>query len=304
MTHAGNAALLGAIEAGGTKFICAVGPGDGSVLAQTRIATTDPARTLGAALEFFHAQRSAHGPLRALGIASFGPVELDRASAQFGSVLDTPKPHWSHTPLVQPLRAALGCPVGFDTDVNGAARAELRWGAGRGLDSLAYVTVGTGIGVGLISNGRPVHGLLHPEAGHIFPRRHELDADFKGCCPFHGDCLEGLASGPALAARTGAPAETLGAGHAVWTVAADYLGQLCAHLVFTQSPARIVMGGGVMAQPGLLEAVRERLLHWLGGYIRRPQLQDGAVRYVVAPGLGERSGLTGAFALASDAVRE
>lgn len=299
-------ALLGAIEAGGTKFICAVGHGqgvgDGSLLAQTRIATTDPARTLGAALDFFRTQRTAMGAVQALGIASFGPIELDRNAAAFGCVLDTPKPHWSHAPLVQPFIDELACPVGFDTDVNGAALAELQWGAGRGLNSLAYITVGTGIGVGLISNGQCVHGMLHPEAGHIFPRRHALDAGFAGICPFHGDCLEGLACGPAMAARTGLAAEALGSAHPAWIIEADYLGQLCAQLVLTQAPERIVMGGGVMAQSGLIEAVRERMLHWLGGYIKRPPLQDGAAQYVVKPGLGERSGLMGAFALAAAAL--
>jgi len=295
------AALLGAVEAGGTKVICAVGRED-AVLAETRIPTTDPARTLGAALEFFRAQRAALGPVRALGIASFGPIELDRASPAWGCVLDTPKPHWNHAPLVRPFAEELGCPVGFDTDVNGAALAELQSGAGRGLQSLAYITVGTGIGVGLISHGRCVHGMLHPEAGHIFPRRHALDAGFAGTCPFHGDCLEGLACGPAIAARTGLPAEALGAAHPAWIIEADYLGQLCAHLVLTHSPQRIVLGGGVMAQQGLIEAVRARMLHWLGGYIKRPALADGAARYVVPPGLGTRSGIMGAFALAAAAA--
>jgi fructokinase len=293
--------LLGAIEAGGTKFNCAVGYG-GSVLAQLRVPTTDPARTLAAALDFFRAQRVAHGPIHAFGLASFGPIELNRAAANYGSVLATPKPHWSHAPLVKPLAAELGCPVGFDTDVNAAALAELRWGAGRGLASLAYITVGTGIGVGVIVNGQCVHGLLHPEAGHIYPRRHPGDTGFAGSCPFHGDCLEGLASGPAIAARTGRPAETLGAAHPQWAFVADALGQLCAQLVLIHMPERIVLGGGVMAQAGLIEQVRARMLHWIGGYIKRPALENGAASYVVSPGLGERSGLMGAFALAAAAL--
>lgn len=300
--------LLGAVEAGGTKFICAVGhnKGDGSepcsVLEQVRVPTSDPTRTLAAALDFFRAQRAKHGPISALGLASFGPIGLDREAANYGSLLDTPKPYWSKTPLVTPFANELSCPIAFDTDVNGAALAELRWGAGRSLRSLAYITVGTGIGVGVIVERQCVHGLLHPEAGHIHPRRHPADAGFAGTCPFHGDCLEGLASGPAIAARAGRPAEALGAEHRAWPIVGDYLGQLCAQLVLILSPERIVLGGGVMAQDGLLVVVRARMLHWLGGYIKHPRLENGAANYLVSPGLGERSGIMGAFALAAATV--
>ena len=302
--------LLGAVEAGGTKFICAIGHSnaDGAepcrVLEQIRVPTTDPAQTLAAALDFFRTQRGTHGPIRALGLASFGPIGLNREAASYGCMLDTPKPRWSQTPLIMPFASELHCPIGFDTDVNGAALAELRWGAGRGLQSLAYITVGTGIGVGVIVEGRCVHGLLHPEAGHIHPRRHRADADFAGICPFHCDCVEGLASGPAIAARAGRPAEALGAEHPTWAIVADYLGQLCAQLALIHSPERIVLGGGVMAQDGLLASVRERMLHWLGGYLKHPRLDNNAAGYVVSPALGEHSGLLGAFALASASLKQ
>jgi len=302
----GESDLLGAIEAGGTKFICAVGRRQGhdgcSTLEELRIPTTDPTTTLQAATAFFLSQRRARGPIRALGLATFGPIELDRSAANYGSMLATPKPGWSHVPLLASFARELGCPMGLDTDVNAAAMAELKWGAGRDLNSLAYITVGTGIGVGIIVNGQCVHGLLHPEGGHIVPRRHPDDRGYKGNCPFHGDCLEGLASGPAIAARAGMPASELGANHASWAFVADYLGQLCAQLVLIQSPERIIIGGGVMTQAGLIDQVRDRMLHWLGGYIQRPQLGNGAAAYVVSPGLGERSGLMGAFALAESAA--
>ena len=179
--------LYGAVEAGGTKFICAVGDRDGRIVDQTRIETRDPSTTLSDVCRYFGAAARQFGQLRALGIGAFGPLDLNPASPTFGFITSTPKPGWQNIDLAGVLRGAFGWPVFLDTDVNGAALGELRWGAGQGLESVAYVTVGTGIGVGVLHHGRPVHGLMHPELGHIFVRRHPADANFAGICPFHGD---------------------------------------------------------------------------------------------------------------------
>jgi fructokinase len=192
--------------------------------------------------------------------------------------------------------------VGFDTDVNAAALAEHRWGTGRGTTNLVYLTVGTGIGGGVLVDGAPLHGLMHPEIGHIYPRRHPLEASFPGVCPFHGDCLEGLASGPAILARCGADLSCLDATHAQWEMQADYLGQLCAQLVLTLSPQRIIMGGGVMAQERLFPLIRQRMLHWLGGYVDRSEILADIHHYVVPPALGTRAGVLGGISLAIDAA--
>jgi fructokinase len=194
------------------------------------------------------------------------------------------------------------CPVGFDTDVNAAALAELHWGAARGTGNIVYLTIGTGIGGGVLIDGAPLHGLMHPEIGHIHPRRHPLDTAFAGICPFHGDCLEGLASGPAIVARTGSDLQALDPSHMQWELEADYLGQLCAQLVLTVSPQRIIMGGGVMSQERLFPLVRARTLHWLGGYIDRSELLSDIDRYIVPPGLGARAGVMGALRLAMAAA--
>jgi fructokinase len=193
--------LYGAVEAGGTKFVCAIGTGPDDVRAQLRIPTTTPAETLAAMLAFFERETALHGALSGLGIASFGPLNLLRSSPTWGHITSTPKPGWAQTDIVSPLARVLGCPVGFDTDVNGAALGEAKWGAGQGVDVLAYVTIGTGLGGGILVRGRPIHGLLHPEMGHIRVVKHSSDVDFSGICPFHGDCLEGLAAGPAIQAR-------------------------------------------------------------------------------------------------------
>ncbi len=294
--------MIGAIEAGGTKIVCAMGDQSGRLQSEERFATTDPRDTLLAIIASLRRQGAVPGTLEAVGVGSFGPVELDPASAQFGYILRTPKPGWSMIDLAGPLQREFACPIGFDTDVNAAAIAEYRWGAARDVADLAYVTVGTGIGGGILVAGRPVHGMLHPEIGHIYPRRHALDRDFPGICPFHGDCLEGLASGPAIVARTGASLDRLDANHAQWEILADYLAQLCLQLVLTVSPGRIVMGGGVMNQVRLLPMIRARLQHWLHGYIDRPEVLASIDGYVVTPGLGVQSGVLGALALGIDAM--
>jgi fructokinase len=294
--------LYGAVEAGGTKFIVALGNERGEILEEHRFPTTEPAATLAETCAWLRRKSREGGhDLAAIGIASFGPVELDRSSSRFGCIGQTPKAGWSGTDIAGVLAREFMRPIGFDTDVNAAALAEHRWGAARDIDHLVYLTVGTGIGGGVIVDGAPIHGLMHPEIGHIYPRRHSLD-EFGGVCPFHRDCLEGLASGPAILARTGSSLQKLDPAHSQWQIEADYLGQLCAQLVVTISPRRIVMGGGVMAQTSLLPLIRDRMRHWLGGYINRAEILADADHYVVAPQLGGRSGILGALALAMDAA--
>jgi fructokinase len=294
--------FFGAVEAGGTKFVVAVSDQRGEILTEERFPTADPASTLAATLEYLRQSAREFGALAAIGVASFGPVELDKSSAHYGFIGQTPKAGWSHTDMAGTLAREFHCPIGFDTDVNAAALAEHRWGAARDVESLVYLTIGTGIGGGVVVNGGPIHGLMHPEIGHIFPRRHPLDAGFRGVCPFHGDCMEGVASGPAIFARTGATLRELEETHPQWEIEADYLGQLCAQLVVTVSPQRIIMGGGVMSQPRLLPLIRPRLRHWLGGYIKRSETENRVDRYVVAPQFGDRAGVLGALVLAMDAA--
>jgi fructokinase len=294
--------LFGAVEAGGTKFVCATGDGNGQILAESRFPTTDPVSTLAAVRDFFGEHSGSHGALSAIGAGSFGPVILDRQSAKYGFIGKTPKAGWSDVDIVGMLAREFSCPVGFDTDVNAAALAEHRWGASQDIANLVYLTVGTGIGGGVLIDGAPLHGLMHPEIGHIYPRRHPFDTRFPGICPFHGDCLEGLASGPAILARCGADLSNLDAAHVQWEIQADYLGQLCAQLVLTLSPQRIIMGGGVMAQQRLFPDIRQRLLHWLGGYIDRLEILGDIDHYVVPPTLGANAGVLGALALAIGAA--
>lgn len=289
---AGDRRLLGGIEAGGTKFALAVGYSPTEVVARNEIPTASPAQTLEAAAQWLAAQ----GALRAIGIASFGPVELDPDAPQWGQITNTPKPGWSHCDMAGFFAARFGVPIGFDTDVNGAALAEQRFGAGQDAGSLAYITVGTGIGGGLVIAGKPVHGAAHPEMGHIFPRRHPDDAGFAGICPHHGDCLEGLASGPAITARWGASLSQLPGDHAAHAIIADYLAQL-AHALAAITVAEVtVFGGGVMKTGGLIERVRERAAELGAGYLPGRARQE-----IVAPGLGDAAGLTGALLLAQSA---
>jgi fructokinase len=264
-------AMIGGVEAGGTKFVCAVGRAD-TIVAETRIATTSPAETIAATIEFF----KDHGPLTALGVASFGPIDLASRSPTYGFITTTPKPGWAHT------------------DVNAAALAEQRWGAARDAAGVVYVTVGTGIGGGAVVNGRPIHGLVHPEMGHVrIP--HDRAADpFAGACPHHGDCWEGLAAAPALAARWGRPPESLPDDHPAWDLEARYLAAGLVNVILTLSPERVVLGGGVMSRAGLLDRVRRHASVLLAGYVQAAE--------ILAPELGERSGVLGAFALAADLV--
>ena len=294
--------VFGGIEAGGTKFVCAVGCGPDQVLAEERIPTTTPAETLARVVEFFRAAERQHGSCAAFGVASFGPLDLDPASATWGCITSTPKPGWSGADLVAPLRAAFAVPVAIDTDVDGAGLAEKLWGAGRGAGSVVYFTVGTGIGGGAIVGGTPLRGASHPEMGHIRLPRHAADRSFAGVCPYHGDCLEGLASGPAVRARWGAPAETLPADHAAWDILGFYLAHACAAATMLLSPHVIVMGGGVMKSPALLPAVRRWTLRLLAGYPKATPLAGDLTAYVVPPALGDRAGVLGALALAEETI--
>ena len=291
--------FVGAIEAGGTKFVCAYGhsPDD---LVEARIPTTTPAETLDRVAQWF---LDCGVPLGALGIGAFGPVELDPASPKWGWITSTPKPGWRDTDLAGELRRRLGVPVGFETDVNAAALGERRWGAGAGCRDFIYVTVGTGIGGGVIAGGALVHGLLHPELGHIrLP--HDRDRDpFPGLCPYHGDCLEGLASGPAMQARWGQPAEMLPPDHPAWTLQAEYLALAIGNWICCFSPRRVILGGGVMQGGGeaLLAAIRRRVPALLAGYLDCAAIRRDIDGYIVPPGLGSRSGILGALALAEAA---
>lgn len=296
--------IFGAVEAGGTKFVCAVGNAQGEILAQQRIPTRDPASTLASMLGFLTEQREKFGPYAGIGVGSFGPIELDAASPRYGHIRRTPKVGWSDTDIIGPIAREFLCPIGFDTDVSGAALAEHRWGCARDIQDLVYLTIGTGIGGGALVNGKTIKGLLHPEIGHLFPRRHALDAQFKGICPFHDDCLEGLASGTAIKARTGFALDQLATSHPQWQIEADYIGQLCAQMVLTFSPRRIVLGGGVMAQTRLLPMIHGQTLHWLRGYIDRPEIMTAVDDYIVLPGLGSRAGVLGALALAIAAASD
>lgn len=280
--------MFGAIEAGGTKFVLAVGEGPDRIAARHTIPTTGPAETLAAAADWFARQ----GALEGLGIASFGPVELDRGSPHWGHITTTPKPGWSGCDIAGFFAGRLGVPVAFDTDVNGAALAEAA--ARPDCGSLAYVTIGTGIGGGLVIGGKPVHGAAHPEMGHIFPRRHPADRDFPGICPQHGDCLEGLASGPAIKARWGASLSELAADHIAHEVIADYLAQLCHSLFAMTAVEVIVLGGGVAKTPGLVARVAARSRAIDGGYL------PGTPKHrIEAPHRGDDAGIAGALILAA-----
>jgi fructokinase len=294
--------LLGGIEAGGTKFVCAVGTGPDDIRAEIRFATTEPDETLAQAIEFFREQQREKGKLRAVGIAAFGPVDPDPKSTRFGYITSTPKPKWKNTDVAGVIRRALGVPVGFDTDVNGAALGEWRWGAAQDLDTFIYLTVGTGIGGGGMFNGQLMHGLLHPEMGHLLIP-HDWEADpYAGHCPYHGDCLEGLASGPAIGERWGQASETLPAGHPAWELEANYLSYALVNLILALSPQRIVIGGGVMKQEQLFPMIHARVPQLLNSYVQSPAILEEIESYIVPPGLAGKAGVLGAMVLGEQAA--
>lgn len=289
--------LWGGIEAGGTKFVCAIGSGPDDLI-ETRFPTTTPAETLARAIAFFRAQPSLPA---AIGIGSFGPVDPDPRSPTFGFITTTPKPGWGNTDVAGPLRQALGVPVAFDTDVNAAALGEQRWGAAQGLHTFIYLTIGTGIGGGALVEGRLLHGAMHPEMGHLRVP-HDWTADpYPGFCPYHGDCFEGLAAGPALERRWGQRAELLPPDHPAWALEARYIALALTSYILTLVPQRIILGGGVMQQPQLFPLVRREVVALLNGYLPVPALLDPLAAYLVPPGLGNRAGVLGALALAERA---
>ena len=296
--------LLAGVELGGTKCVCVLGTGPTDIRAQERLATHDPAHTLSEIEAVLGRWIDAHGPFEALGLASFGPLDLGRHSPTYGHITATTKPGWSNTRVAGRFAERFGVPVGFDTDVNGAALGEGQWGAAQGLDNFAYVTVGTGVGVGLIVNGKPIFGYSHAEMGHI--RIVRLPGDtWPGYCNFHGDCVEGLACGPAIQARVGASADTLPDDHPVWNTVVHALAQLLHTMVVTTAPERIIIGGGVIAsREAILRRVRADLVKSLNGYVKADQLRDDAAAYVVPPALGASSGSLGALVLAQRALEE
>lgn len=288
--------LIGAVEAGGTKFVLALAREDGTVLERARIATRTPAECFPEMADFFGAAAARHGRIDAFGIASFGPIDIDPGSAAYGTFTTTPKPGWAGARFHDAL-AQFAAPIVVETDVNGAALGEWAAGAGQGCTTLAYTTIGTGIGTGVVHRGRPVMGFSHFESGHILPPRDPARDPFAGNCPFHGACLEGLASGPAIERRWGKSLDQLADEPGAVELVADYVAHLAATLVLLHMPDRLVFGGGVMKAPGLLEAVRRATETKLAGYIKAPQLDPGLERYIVLPGLGDDAGITGAIAL-------
>jgi len=295
------AQLYGGLEAGGTWFTCAVGTGPSDLRAQVRFATTTPDETLRQAIGFFRKQQDELGPLAALGIASFGPLDLQPASPNYGFITSTPKPGWPNTDIVGRLQQQFDMPIGFDTDVNAAALGEWRWGSAQGLDTFVYLTVGTGIGGGGLVNRQRLHGLLHPEMGHIL-LPHDTDADpFPGVCPFHGDCFEGLASGPAIEKRWNSRAESLPPDHPAWELEATYLALAVTTFVYTLSPQRIILGGGVMSQPHVFPTLRVQVQRRLNSYVQAPAILEEIDSYIVPPAFGAQAGVLGAIALAIEA---
>lgn len=294
--------LYGGIEAGGTKFVCAVGTGPDDIRADTRFDTTKPAETIGRAVEFFKEQAK-NKPLEAIGIASFGPVDPNPNSNTWGYITTTPKPGWANTEFATILQRELGVPVGFDTDVNGAALGEYRWGAAQGLDTFIYLTIGTGVGGGGMVNGKLMHGLVHPEMGHIYLPPHPADPTPAGFCPFHGHCLEGMTNGPALKQRWGQPGPTLPPDHQAWDLEAHYLALGLVSFICTLSPQRIIMGGGVMDQAHLFPLIHRKVPELLNGYVQSPAILKNIDSYIVPPGLGGRAGVLGAIALAERAAK-
>ena len=297
-----GASCVGGVETGGSKTVCAIGTGPDDVRATTCLPTTTPEETLARAVAFFRAHET-RMPCAAIGIASFGPLDLDPASPTAGVITRTPKPGWSGVDVAGAVRRSLMVPAAIDTDVNAAALAESRWGAGIGDDPLVYVTAGTGIGGGVITGGRRLHGLVHPEMGHMRVPRDETD-DFPGTCPFHGDCLEGLAAGPAIQARRGLPAEALAVDDPVWALEARYLALGLVNVITMLSPRRIIVGGGLMRHPRLLGDVRGQVQRLLAGYVRARAILEAIEEYIVAPRLGERVGVLGAIALAQEQIGE
>lgn len=293
--------LWGGIEAGGTKIVCAIGAGPQDLCAKVSIPTTTPEQNFAEIIQFF--RQHPEYPIEALGIASFGPIDPNPQSSTFGHILETPKFHWSQVDFVGAMRQHLAVPIGFDTDVNGAALGEHCWGAAQGLDTFLYLTVGTGLGGGGMMNGKLMHGLLHPEMGHML-LPHNLDQDpFGGACPFHQDCLEGLASGVAIEQRWGQKGNRLPPDHPAWVLEAHYLALGLVNLILICSPQRIILGGGVMDQTQLFPLIRTKVQASLKSYVKMPAILNTIETYIVPPHLGNQAGILGAIALAERTYR-
>lgn len=294
--------LYGGIEAGGTKFVCLVGNDPDHVFWEERFPTTSPWETIHKVAEFFLPYAKSK-ELAAIGVASFGPLDLNLDSSNYGRITTTPKPGWSQVDLYGEIQRNLGVPVAFDTDVNAAAFGEQYWiSENRYLDPFVYMTVGTGIGIGVIVNGFPLHGLVHPEAGH-FALPHDWHRDpFPGVCPYHGDCLEGLASGLSMTKRWGQKPETLPDSHPGWDLESDYIALALVNIIYAYSPQRIILGGGVSQHPGLHEAVRCKVKQLMHGYVRSSMVLDRIDEYILPPALGSRSGCLGAIAMAKSLI--
>ncbi len=286
--------LVGGIEAGGTKFVCAVGTGPQDIRDSVRFPTTTPAETIAQAIAFFQQQKE---PVAAIGIGSFGPIDPQPLSPTFGFITSTPKPGWANADLVGQIQQVIPVPMAFDTDVNAAAYGEYCWGAAQELDTFLYLTIGTGIGGGGMVEGHLMHGLIHPEMGHILIPHNRADDPYAGHCPFHGDCLEGLASGPAMKARWGQPAETLPPDHPAWVLEANYIAYGLVNLICTLSPQRIILGGGVMSQPHIFGLVRQQVQTLLCGYVQHTAILQEIDQYIVPPALGGLAGVLGSLAL-------
>ena len=286
--------VYGALEAGGTKMVCAIGDENGRINDQVSIPTKTPEDTIPAIIEYFKDKN-----ISALGIACFGPIDVDRASDEFGHILKTPKTPWIGYDIVGVMKEALGVPVGFDTDVNGSLLGEVTWGAAKGLTDALYITIGTGVGGGILSGGNLVHGMLHPELGHMKLIRHEADT-FAGRCPFHKNCLEGLACGPAIEERWGKSAKELVDNDMVWEMESFYIAQALTNIILTISPKKIILGGGVMHQEQLFPLIRKKVLENLNGYLSTKELDD-IDNYIVPAGLNDDQGIMGCIKLAIDA---
>ncbi len=282
---------IGGIEAGGTKMVCAIGDEKGELFERVTIPTRQPEETFEEMIRYFSDKQ-----IEALGIGCFGPVDLNRSSATYGFITSTPKPGWKNTDVVGRFQKALSVPVGFDTDVNGAILGEVMLGAAKGCENAIYITVGTGIGVGVYVNGGLLHGLVHPEGGHILLAKHPKDT-YSGKCPYHGCCFEGLASGPAIEERWGKKAEMLADEMNVWELESYYIAQAITNYILTYSPQKIILWGGVMHQNQLFEQIRAKVPELLSGYIQHPAVTEKIADYIVPPALGDNPGILGAIQL-------
>jgi len=292
-----NSQLYGGIEAGGTKFVCVVASGPDRIVDEVRFSTTTPEETLGRAVQFFQPFVSS-GQIDAIGVGCFGPLDLNPRSPTYGFIASTPKPHWSNADVRGTLQRALNVEIAFDMDVNAAGIGEALWGASKGFDPSLYLTIGTGIGGGYIKDGRPLIGMLNLEMGHVrIPHDRELDP-FDGNCPFHGDCFEGLASGPAIEKRLGSTGAIIPEEDSFWDIEADYIASALMNYILTLSPKKIILGGGVMQREFLFPKIRNRVLELLNGYVASKSVLENVDKYIVPPALGNQSGSLGAIALA------